>query len=79
MPGSLSIFNFDTNTRETISRAEANDAREILGVQLSPDGSWTAQQSCLKLMMDDFTGRLKTSQLSKSETKNAITACYGKR
>ena len=63
MSGTLSMWNYETNEREEIERLQTDVARETFGVLISPYGSWEDQQVRLNKMMNEFTSRLKTSNL----------------
>ena len=68
MPGDITVYDYSSQERVTIHRQEAFEARECLGVFISPCGSWKAQTVAISKKLELFGEKLRTSSLSKEET-----------
>ena len=79
MPGHLTIVDYDSNTRVVIDRIEAEESREILGVMISPDGTWKDQKSAISNIVNEFSTKLKSANLSKGDVKCAIDCMLWKK
>ena len=79
MPGTLTIENYNTSSREEVERIETDVAREILGVFISPDGVWTTQQGKIAATLNEFSAKLKNAQLTKEEVKCALDSMMWKK